>query len=321
MRFARIPVLATTRRNAGHNGMKTSLDHLPEAKQRDLARVLQTLVAEFDAATAFGTAPHKRDGRILMVVLFGSYARGDWVDDPKSGYASDYDLLVVVNQHRLTEVTEFWAKADDELLKAYSVTRKISAPVNFIVHDLADVNQRLRHGAYFFTDILRDGIVLYEAGGVELAKPVPLTQEEALTEARGYFYEWFGSASNYYILAADAFGRGMPKEAAFLFHQATERYYHCVLLVLTLYSPKSHKLNFLRSQVERLAPRLIEAWPRTTRFEVRTFELLRRAYVEARYSENYEITSEELAWLTEKLKIVQILVRDICEKRINEKLA
>jgi predicted nucleotidyltransferase len=179
-------------------------------------------MGEFEAATAFGTAPHKRDGRILMVVLFGSYARGDCVDDPKSGYASDYDLLVVVNQHRLTDVTEFWAKADDELLKAYAVTRKISAPVNFIVHDLADLNQRLRHGAYFFTDILRDGIVLYEAGRVELAKPVPLTPEEALKEAKGYFEEWFESAVAFQKGAAFYVGEGRPKEAAFSLHQATE---------------------------------------------------------------------------------------------------
>ena len=31
-----------------------------------------------------------------MVVLFGSHARGDWVEDPETGYRSDYDLLVVV---------------------------------------------------------------------------------------------------------------------------------------------------------------------------------------------------------------------------------
>jgi predicted nucleotidyltransferase len=36
-------------------------------------------------------------GRILKLILFGSYARGDWVEDRKSGYRSDYDVLVVVN--------------------------------------------------------------------------------------------------------------------------------------------------------------------------------------------------------------------------------
>jgi len=69
------------------------------------------------------------------------------------------------------------------------------------------------------------------------------------------------------------------------------------LLVLTLWSPKSHKLNFLRSQAEQLDARLVEAWPRGTKFEQRCFELLRRAYVDARYSPHYKISAEELAWL------------------------
>jgi len=55
------------------------------------------------------------------------------------------------------------------------------------------------------------------------------------------------SAGNFQKLASAAAAQGMGNEAAFLLHQATERYFHCVLLVLTLYSPKSHKLNFLRS--------------------------------------------------------------------------
>ena len=88
------------------------------------------------------------------------------------------------------------------------------------------------------------------------------------------------------------------------------------MLVLTLYSPKSHKLNFLRSQAERIAPSLIAAWPRTTRFEQRNFELLRRAYVDARYSPHDKVTDEELAWLAERVGVLQDLVRDVCEAHL-----
>ena len=92
--------------------------------------------------------------------------------------------------------------------------------------------------------------------------------------------------------------------------------YHCTLLVLTLYSPKSHKLAFLRSQAERLAPALIAAWPRDTRFAQRSFELLHRAYVDARYSPHYTITAEELGWLIERVDILQQLVADVCQTHL-----
>jgi predicted nucleotidyltransferase/HEPN domain-containing protein len=297
--------------------MKTSLEHLPETKRRELARVVEILFSEFEEAIAGGTMPHKRMGRILKVVLFGSYARGDWVDDPASGYVSDYDLLVVVNYEKLTEILEYWSKAEDHLLREYAITHRLSAPVNFIVHDLADVNKRLKLGRYFFTDIVRDGIALYEAPGHPFEHPKTLAPAEALKEAQGYFDSWFGTSGSFFRGYQYAFRDGDLNKAAFDLHQATERLCHCTLLVLTLYSPKSHKLNFLRSQAEQLAPRLIEAWPRGTKFEQRCFELLRRAYVDARYSPHYKITPEELSWLGERVTVLQHLVEEVCLARLD----
>lgn len=88
------------------------------------------------------------------------------------------------------------------------------------------------------------------------------------------------------------------------------------LLVVTLYSPKSHRLNFLRSLCEDHEPQLVQAWPRATKFGRRCFDLLRRAYVEARYSPHYKIKAEELSWLMTHLERPQDLVREICESRL-----
>jgi predicted nucleotidyltransferase/HEPN domain-containing protein len=298
--------------------LKSSLDHLPQAKRAELSHVVAVLFAEFEQATAYGTSTHKRNGEILKVILFGSYARGDWVDDPVGGYKSDYDLLVVVNHEKLAEVQDYWAKADDHLLRDYAISHKLTAPAGFIVHSLTDVNEQLRRGRPFFVDIVRDGIALYEAAGHPFDQPEALSPAEALKEARGYFDEWFSTAVEFAAGAEFHRERGSNKVAAFNFHQATERLYHCLLLVLTLYSPKSHKLNFLRSQCEQQAPVLAEAWPRGRRFEKRCFELLRRAYVEARYSPHYKITAEELAWISQRVALLQALVKQTCERRLAE---
>jgi predicted nucleotidyltransferase/HEPN domain-containing protein len=296
--------------------VKSALDHLPEPKRHELALVVEIIFSEFDSTVAGGKAEFKRQGQILKVILFGSYARGDWVDDPVGGYVSDYDLLVVVNDDKLADVVDYWRPADEHLLREYQVTHKLTAPVNFIVHSIKDLNHRLKRGQYFFLDIVRDGVALYEAPGHSLERPKKLKPAEALKEAQAYFDEWFPSAVGFADTARYAATQGRAKEAAFHCHQATERLYHCVLLVLTLYSPKSHKLNFLRSQCEQLAPTLAVAWPRATRFEQRCFELLRRAYVDARYSPHYAITPEELQWLGERIAVLQDLVRQACEARL-----
>lgn len=296
--------------------MRTDLDHLPITKQRELERIVQILFEEFDAAKANRSQAHRRNGRILKVILFGSYARGDWVADPVGGYYSDYDLLVVVDHEDLTDVVEYWAKADERLLQEVTITKRISAPVNFIVHSLADVNEKLRLGRYFFVDILKDGAALYEAPGHEFESPAQLSAAAALAEAEELYAEWFRSAGKFKLAADFLQANDAPKEAAFQLHQTAERLYVCALLVLTFYSPKSHRLNVLRSQAERLAPSLALAWPRESRIEKRSFELLRRAYVEARYSPNYKISGEELAWLSERVSLLQRLVQEACEARL-----
>ena len=108
------------------------------------------------------------------------------------------------------------------------------------------------------------------------------------------------------------------KDAAFLTHQATERLYHCVLLVCTFYTPHVHNLGFLRTQAERIDMRLVEAWPRETRAERAKFEKLKEAYVKARYSKHYRISEDELLWLGERVQELGRAVHAICSERIQE---
>jgi predicted nucleotidyltransferase/HEPN domain-containing protein len=295
--------------------MRTGLDHLPASKQRELADVVRILFEEFETAHARGNADWNRKGRIFKIVLYGSYARGDWVDDPVGGYQSDYDILVVVNYERLTEF-EHWSAAEDRLMREVTISHNLTAPVSFIVHSLKDVNAQLERGRPFFIDIVDQGIALYEAEGYDFAQPRNLPPEEARIEAQKHFEEWFGTASGFRDTATYALSKGRNKEAAFLFHQATERFYHCTLLVLSLYSPKSHRLNFLRSQCEQIAPTLVEAWPRDDKFKRRCFELLRLAYVDSRYSPHYKITAEELGWIGQRVAVLEGLVEKICRDHI-----
>jgi predicted nucleotidyltransferase/HEPN domain-containing protein len=298
--------------------VKSSLDHLPEGKRRELEFVVQVIREGFDFAVARRTMPRLRNARLLKIILFGSYARGDWVEDPVGRYFSDFDLLVVVNSDELTDVPEFWQKTEDRLLEELSAGRNLRTPVSIIYHSLEDVNEKLRLGRYFFLDIVHDGIVLFEDSGHPFSEPLPLSAAQALRETEDYFEEWFESAERFLVNARENADRGWGKEAAFLYHQGSERLYHCMLLVRSLHSPKSHNLSRLRQLAEGLEPRLKEVWPRQSKFERRCFELLREAYVKARYSREYRISREELEWLASRIELLQELVREACLERIQE---
>jgi predicted nucleotidyltransferase/HEPN domain-containing protein len=298
--------------------MKSDLDHLPDAKRDELAFIVDCLRKGFDFTIARRTMPRLRGGRLLKIILFGSYARGDWVEDPVGRYFSDYDLLVVVDREELTDVPEFWARTEQQLLAELGSGHKLRTPVSLIVHSLDDVNEKLRLGRYFFIDIVREGIALFEEPGHPFAEPKPLSPAEALRETQDYFAEWFESADQFLRQFQHAMNDCAPKVAAFQLHQATERFYHCLFLVRTLYSPKTHNLNQLRQLAEAIEPRLKEVWPRTTKFERRCYELLRDAYVKARYSRHYRISDEQLGWLSSRVELLQAIVRELCEARIAE---
>jgi HEPN domain-containing protein len=223
---------------------------------------------------------------------------------------------VVVSHEDLTEVPEFWAKTEDLLLQELSQGKELRTPVSLIYHSLDDVNEKLRLGRYFFIDILREGILLFEEPGHPFAKAHQLSASEALDESRGLFEEWFESANNFYCLSENARVAGMLKEAAFLLHQATERLYQCLFLVRTLYTPKTHNLNRLRALAEGMEPSLKQVWPSSTREEKRAYARLREAYIKARYSREYRVSEAELGWIQERVQLLKALVERACLARI-----
>lgn len=296
--------------------MRSDLDHLPQAKQRELSHVVEIIREGFAEATSRRTMERFRQGKILKIILFGSYARGDWVEDPVGRYFSDFDLLVVVSHEDLTDVPEFWLKTEDRLLEELSEGKQLRTPVSLIYHSLDDVNEKLRLGRFFFIDIVREGVVLFEEPGHPFTEPRPLSPREALDESRAFFDDWFQSARGLQRNAGYAVKDNDLKLTAFLLHQATERFYQCLFLVRTLYTPKTHNLNRLRGLAEDMEPSLKQIWPLSTRDEKRAYARLREAYIKARYSREYRITAEELEWIGSRVELLGTSVERACLARL-----
>ena len=300
----------------GH--LRTSLEHLPEPRQQELARAVEILHEEFMLAIKGGTSNRKKTGRIQKIILFGSFAKGTWVNDLKSGYKSDFDLLIIVNQNWLVTFYDCWNKVEDRLMNDPIIRRE----VNFIVHTLSDVNDNLAKGQYFFTDIKHEGIALHDLkGSRRLCDQKNLSPAEAYDISKKYYDLWFpkiGEAVDGVHFYKDKQNKNM---AAFLLHQAVEAAYHCVLLTFTHYVPATHNIKFLRSLAEQQDARLAPAWPRDKSLpdfkqHKTAYELLTEAYVKARYSEFFNITDAQLSWLTEQTTVLEALVKEACETRL-----
>ncbi|MGV2019603.1 nucleotidyltransferase and HEPN domain-containing protein [Agrobacterium sp. 22-223-1] len=293
--------------------MKTSLEHLPERKQRELARVVGIIQEEFADLVERSKSDAKKDGQIFKIILFGSYARGTWVDEPHTskGYRSDFDILVIVSNKELAD-PKYWDKATDRLMW----DKEIETPVSLIVHGAREISNFLQEGQYFFSDIRRDGIALYELDDRELAEPKSLTMQQAHEVAKKHFSARSRTAEFFVKHVLYGLKDGDWKETAFMLHQSIEQAYSTLLLTLTNYSPASHNLKFLRGLAEGQDIRLAEAWPRDHHRYQSWFNTLNEAYVKARYSDHYEITEEALTWLTARTSILYDLVNTVCKEHI-----
>ncbi len=281
--------------------MKTELDHLPENKRLELQHALEIIREEID---------------LDMLILFGSYARGDWVEDideatllPK--YQSDFDLLVITETPRQAQRVEQNNKLTQRLIKTIHRT-----PVSVIAEDIKFVNKRVRKSQYFYIDILKDGIMLFDSGKFELAEPIEITLKERQNLAQCDFDHWFNGAIEFFEVFEFCLNKGRLNKAAFLLHQAVESFYGTILLVFTRYKPSTHDLTKLGSRVASVEAEFLRIFPQGTEEEKRRFELLRKSYVSARYNPNFVITVEELEWLAERVKHLQALTKTLCKAKI-----
>lgn len=279
--------------------MKTSLSHLPLNKQQELQRVTQLIVETI--------APEK-------IILYGSYATGEWQEDRYTekhlvyGFDSDYDILVITKSGE--------RRKDYEISSQITNLARYRVPINVITHDIDYINEKLSVGQYFFTEIIEQGVMLYDAGRTSFVKPKELSDEERKSIAQQDFDTWFISANEFLIDAESASQRSSFKKAAFELHQAAERYYHTIMLVFTGYKPKTHNLEKLRSQTLKFLPEMAQIFPVNSAIEEHLFSLLQKGYIDARYNSDYNITKEEVGTLIKKIKQLQKLTGGACINHI-----
>jgi uncharacterized protein len=79
---------------------------IPNVKQKELCRIADII---------------KQEAPVEMLILFGSFARGDWVSDKyREGYItyeyqSDFDILVVVKNKTIETNYALWNNINDKL--------------------------------------------------------------------------------------------------------------------------------------------------------------------------------------------------------------
>lgn len=283
--------------------MRTGIDHLPAGTQSEIQKIVVAIRQRFPAE---------------MIILFGSFARGDWVDDryTENGidyeYKSDFDILVVVD----TEVLAIRKESNKHWQNKLRRDTALETSINVIFHGIGYLNSEIETGNYFFVEILKEGIMLYDSGKFGLSEPKPLNAADRKYKSRVYFDKWFEGAGEFLIDFNNALNRNSFVKASFELHQAAERLYACLILVYTNYKPKTHDLEKLDRQACKLDGRFKTIFPRKSSEEERLFQLLKKAYIDSRYTLDYKVTKEDLEYLSERVTRLRDLTKLACNEKI-----
>jgi HEPN domain-containing protein/predicted nucleotidyltransferase len=283
--------------------MKRSLSHLPERKKYEVCKVRETIL--------------QYEKKCEMIILFGSFARGDWVEDKyledhiTYEYQSDFDILILVKSRGKVSKGP-WMQIE----RAIADNPNIKTPVSIIVHTVDEFNDKIKRAEYFFNDIKKEGIMLHDSGNFKLERRRKINLKLRIEKAQEDLEHWLHKATGFYR----SYEYGVKDEdwslAAFMLHQATEHAYTALLLVYTGYKPKVHNLEKLGEQAAQCDPRFLAAFPRQTEEQKKRFELLKSAYIDARYRKDYKITPEELEYLGERVNALHDLTRKSCTEKI-----
>ncbi len=118
--------------------------------------------------------------KIAQVILFGSYARGTWVDETYTeghvtySYQSDLDILLVLKKGKYSRSKAL--KIEENIENRLKKKQLEDNPwVTLIIEPISLVNKLLEKGQYFFSDIKKEGVLLYDSGEYQLSEAKELS--------------------------------------------------------------------------------------------------------------------------------------------------
>ena len=285
--------------------MKTSTSRLPEYARKDLQQIVSLVLENLP--------------RCEMIILYGSYARGTYVEYDErdefgilTSFMSDYDILVVTSKSDVKEAGQILDSVD----QMYYKRPDHQVPIQFINDDIEKLNSDLSEGRYFYTDVKKEGIMLYDSGNYKLERARKLDFEEIRQQAQEYFDEKFRKSEVFMKNAHYNYIDGEYPMVSFMLHQACENLFYTLRLVHTLKNSKQHNLSKLLGATSKYSPELKKIFPRKPQEEKRLFELLRLAYVEARYNPKFVVTKEDIDALLPKVEKLRYVIEQVCKTQI-----
>ncbi len=208
--------------------------------------------------------------------------------------------------------------------KLRNAFRDMEIPVQLVVEKITTVNHALEEHQYFYTDIKREGIELFNSGRYDFAafKELSATRRREIAELD--FKEWFDMGKLFYEGSLQTLNTGTDsiyfRKASFELQQAVEMCYTAIEMVFSHYNPHEHNLQILRDRTLKFDARLKTAFLYDNEEEKALFDQLNFAYIGGRYrnEEEFPVTQAKIDFWKREVESFLELTELVCLERIGE---
>ncbi|NOQ75249.1 MAG: HEPN domain-containing protein [Crocinitomix sp.] len=272
------------------------LSHLPSERIADLEHITQKILDTH---------------RVDIIVLFGSFARGDFKTErgKEQGKKSDFDILIV---------TEDGTRKKQVVAKLRGAFKDMEIVVQTLVVPIGVVNKALEENRYFYSDIKKEGIELFNSGRYDFASFKGLSPTRRREIAEADFEEWFTGAKRFFENFKFNAEKEYLLEASFMLQQSIEMGYTAIEMVFSHYNPHEHSLFVLRDRCVRFHKSLKGVFHYDNEEHTKLFDQLNYAYIGGRYrnEKEFPVDMDKIEFWKRETEAFLKLTEEICLERI-----
>ena len=208
-----------------------------------------------------------------------------------SQYMSNYIVLVLLENLNNKEPHEWQDKIENQ-----------GIPVTSIVLSVYTFNEWLKAGHRFAINVQQSAEILYDSGSLQLQASHTATPHDEQIGIEKYWRDGITRAKEF-LAGSELYRiRKQFAMAAFMLHQSAEQSLHTLLKVGTGYHANTHNIDRLLRYAGLVSDQLSDLFPQKTEADKQLFQLLQKAYSDARYKADYTISYDQLLCLTEKVR-------------------
>ncbi len=219
---------------------------------------------------------------------------------------SHYHVLVVVPRAGKSPNMEMQDKIEGKL--------QHSIPTTAIVLDTEQFTDWIKEGHPFALTLVKGNSLVYTRKEMEMEEFERACDKEQRNKIESVFAQGQNKAVEF-LAGADLYRiREQNKMAAFMLHQSLEQILRSLLLLLTGLEIATHSLDKLLRFCSMFYHRFSEIFKSSDGKSEKLFQLLQKAYINARYKDDYHTHTADLLFLEEKIRTILNIYEKIAKE-------